>query len=204
MSRTPFTVVTAVNSVRKLSNTADTGNTRHPCIHVKRRRRTPVTNSLQEFEKKKKRTRPSFRLKNFPPPCFLSRSKDKNKNTSSFVADSNRIKSNHYRETAIPISSPFSSSFLPPLGNARQDASRGQCRIPLLGGGGDLSELRVPFMHQKTSSDQQTGVASYPFLGARTPGLNGVTGKASETRERNQDAYNIEVMRRDSTLPASQ
>lgn len=54
MSRTPFTVVTAVNSVRKLSNTADTGNTRHPCIHVKRRRRTPVTNSLQEFEKKKK------------------------------------------------------------------------------------------------------------------------------------------------------
>lgn len=119
---------------------------------------------------------------------------------------SNRIKSNHDRGTAIPISTsaPFSTFFLPLLRNTRQDVSRGQCRAPFLGGGGSLSELRVPFMHQKTSSDQQTGstIASYPFLGART--RLGLNGKPSETRERNRDTYNIQVMRRDSTLPASQ
>lgn len=64
MSRTPFTVVTAANSVRKLSN-ADTGNARHACIHVEDV--LAVANFLQEFEKKS----PSFlRFKNFPPPFF--------------------------------------------------------------------------------------------------------------------------------------
>lgn len=133
-------------------------------------------------------------MKNFPPPFFF-RGGEKKTPRFSFVAGLN--------PTTISI---LSLIFLPLLTSehsTRRFAGTMPDSVPrVCRRRGSLSELRVPFMHQKTSSDQQT--ASYPFLGARTPGLNGVTGKAGETRERNQDTYNIEVMRRDSTLAASQ
>lgn len=130
---------------------------------------------MQTFSKSlKKRARLSSVSKTFHPRFFLRKRKERERETVPDPASSpasNRIKSNHDRETVIRISTsvPFSTFFLPLLRNTRQDVSRGQCGIPPRSGEeeGSLSELRVPFMHQKTSSDDST-VASYPFVGART------------------------------------
>ena len=80
MSRTPFTVVTAANSVRKLSN-ADTGNTRHTCIHVKRTPRPKLSPRVS-----KKRTKPFEKLSTpFLEGGEKERERERNSSSSIFI-----------------------------------------------------------------------------------------------------------------------
>lgn len=150
---------------------------------------------MQTFSKSlKKRARLSSISKTFHPRFFLRKRKERERETVPDPASSpasNRIKSNHDRETVIRISTsvPFSTFFLPLLRNTRQDVSRGQCGIPPRSRrGGELKRVTCPFyasenilrrLHRRVVSLRWRSNALW------------VTGKASETRERNQDTHII-------------